>query len=159
MMGLFYEELEPGTTYKLGDYQFTDENIKRFSMSFAPVAFHMEDEAAANGLFGRRSAVGFHIYSAWMPCFVATNKAAREKLEQLGKPIPERGAGFGLQDIRWLAPVFAGDTLAFQTTLVTKRMLNSKPQWGLIELFNEGFRDDKSIVRFSSKMLVAKRDQ
>jgi acyl dehydratase len=159
MMGQFYEELKRGAIYKLGDYQFTDENIKRFSENFAPVGFHMDDEAAANGLFGKRSAVGFHICSAWMPCFVAANKAARESVASQVKPLPEIGAGFGLETIKWIAPVFAGDTLSFQTTLVNKRPLKSKPLWGLIELFNEGFRDSESVVRFGSKMLVAKRGQ
>jgi acyl dehydratase len=157
MMGLFYEDMELDTTYKLGDYQFTEENIRRFSVNFAPVAFHMDDEAAANGLFGKRSAVGFHICSAWMPCFVAVNKAARESITKQGKHLPEIGAGFGLENIRWIAPVFAGDTLSFKTTLINKRILNTKPNWGLIELLNEGFRHGECVIRFNSKMLVATR--
>jgi acyl dehydratase len=157
MMGLFFEDIEPGAVYALGDYQFTDENIMRFTKRYAPVPFHMDDTAAAAGLFGRRSAVGFHICSAWMPCFVAANQKARDAVLKEGNPLPEIGAGFGLFNIKWFHPVFAGDRISFSTTVVAKRALHTKPRWGMFEVQNTGTRGDETVVQFTSKMLVAKQ--
>jgi acyl dehydratase len=157
MMGLYFEELEVGRVFALGSYSFTAENIQSYTEQFAPVPFHMNDEDAASGLFGRKAAVGFHICSAWMPCFVDTNVKARDALSAAGKDLPEIGAGFGLHDINWLAPVHAGDEIVYRSTLTFKRELQSRPQWGLIETLNEGLRDGFVVVRFSGKMLAKKR--
>ncbi len=153
MMGLYFEELATGQNYALGNYQFTDENIERFTRNFAPVPFHLEESAAAAGLFGKKSAVGFHICSAWMNCFISTNQREREGKDSL----PEPGAGLGLQDIRWFKPVFAGDVVTYSTAITAMRNLKSKPQWGLIEQVNEGHRGSEKIVQFNSKMLVQTR--
>jgi acyl dehydratase len=159
MMGLYFEELEMGRVVALGAYEFTAENIRNFKEKFAPVPFHLDDAAAAKGLFGRQVAVGFHLCAAWMPCFVGMNTQARIRLAAEGKALPDIGVGLGLADICWPSPVFAGDVIDYRTTLVSKRTLASKPQWGLLENLNEGLRDGEVVVRFAAKMLVARRGQ
>jgi acyl dehydratase len=156
-MGLYYEELDVGRVFALGSYVFTTENIHAYAERFAPVPFHMDEDKAVRGLFGRKAAVGFHICSAWMPCFVGANARARAAMSATGKPLPEPGAGLGLQDINWLSPVHAGDEIVFQSTLVAKRVLNSKPEWGLVETLNEGLRFGETVIRFSGKMIVQKK--
>jgi acyl dehydratase len=146
-----------GGVIELGAYTFTAENIRSFKERFAPVPFHLDDSQAAKGLFGKQVAAGFHLCAAWMPCFVAMNARERARPAHEGKVLPEIGAGMGLQNIRWPTPVFAGDVVNYRTTLVFKRVLKSKPQWGLIEALNEGLRGDEVVVRFGSKMLVARR--
>jgi acyl dehydratase len=94
-MGLFYEEHVLGTCIELGTYEFTDENIRSFSTRFAPVPFHMNEEAAVAGLFGSFAAVGFHTCSAWMVCFLKTSMRARDE---------RAAAGYALPDIHSLAP-------------------------------------------------------
>jgi acyl dehydratase len=157
MMGLFFDELDVGRVDELGAYAFTEDNIRSFKERFAPVPFHLDDTHAANGLFGQQVVVGFHLCSAWMPCFVAVNNRERQRVSALGLALPDIGAGFGIHDIRWLKPVFAGDVVHYRTTLVSKRGLNSKPQWGLIEQVNEGLRSGEVVVRFGGRMLVARR--
>lgn len=159
MMGLYFDELEIGRVVELGAYEFTVENIRAFKEKFAPVPFHLDDAAAAKGLFGQQVAVGFHLCAAWMPCFVDMNTRERIRLAGEGKDLPEIGVGLGMSDIRWPQPVFAGDVVDYRTTLVSKRHLASKPNWGLLENLNEGLRDGEVVVRFVAKMLVARRDQ
>jgi acyl dehydratase len=157
MIGLFFDEVAANHVIDLGAYTFTADNVRRFKEQFAPVPIHFDDNAAANGLFGQQVAVGFHLCAAWMPLFVAVNTLERERLSRHGNMLPEIGAGFGLFDIRWPTPVFVGDTVHYRTTISGKRTLNSKPNWGLVEVFNEGLRGDQCVVSFTSKLLVAKR--
>jgi acyl dehydratase len=157
MIGLYFDELDIGRTIDLGTYQFTKDNIRSYKERFAPVPFHLDDDKAAKGLFGKQVAVGFHVLSAWMPCFIDVNTRERARLAAEGKVLPELGAGLGLHDIRWLTPVFAGDGVRYRATLVAKRELNSKPKWGMVEAVSEGWRGDTLVVKFGSKMLVARR--
>ena len=159
MMGLYFDELEIGRVVELGACEFTVENIRAFKEKFAPVPFHLDDAEAEKGLFGHQVAAGFHLCAAWMPGFVGMNTRERIRLAGEGKDLPETGVGLGLMDIRWPRPVFAGDVVAFRTTLMSKRELVSKPNWGLLAIFNEGFRDGELVVRFAAKMLVARRGQ
>jgi acyl dehydratase len=157
MMGLYFDELEIGRTIDLGAYQFTDENIRSFKERFAPVPFHLDDDKAAKGLFGRQVAVGFHVCAAWMPCFVGMNSRERTRLADEGRVLPEIGVGLGAHDIRWPTPVFAGDRVRYCVTLTGKRELASKPKWGLVEAVSGGFRDETLVMTFGSKMIVARR--
>lgn len=157
MIGLFLEEIEIGRKVDLGDYSFTDSNIASFAGRFAPVPFHVSAEVAKDGLFGKTAAAGFHICSAWMICFVITNAKARDGLAAEGKMLPELGPSPGLANVRWLQPVFAGDTVRNQATITALRELQSKPRWGLVTSLNEGFNQrGEAVLSFESKVLVAK---
>jgi acyl dehydratase len=157
MMGLYFDEVTLGQAIGLGAYEFTSDNVRRFKEQFAPVPFHLDDDAAAKGLFGQQVAVGFHLCAAWMPLFVAMNTQERSRLSSQGKVLPDIGAGFGIFDIQWPSPVIVGDTIHYRTTIADKKDLNSKPTWGLVEVFNEGLRNHQTVVQFTSKLLVAKR--
>ena len=158
MIGLFYEELDLGRELQLGTYLFTEDNISSFKQRFAPVPFHLSQAAAAAGLFGKPVAVGFHICSAWMICFVATNSAAREKRVAESQPLPEIGPSPGLQNIRWPLPVSAGDVISFSTRIIAKRELASRPTWGMLTSLNQGFNEKgQQVLSFESKVLTARR--
>ncbi|MFD0934264.1 dehydratase, partial [Methylobacterium trifolii] len=44
---------------------------------------------------------------------------------------PMLGPSPGFRNMRWLAPVYAGDTLRYRTRLTDKRASASRPGWGL----------------------------
>ena len=47
----------------------------------------------------------------------------------------------GVSEVKWLKPVFAGETLSGQVTIVSKRVSSKRPEMGifecLFELFNQ----------------------
>jgi acyl dehydratase len=154
MMGLFLDELSPGQVFELGRYAFTNENIRRYQTQFAPLMFAGSEEAAVPG---KEVAAGFHLCSAWMPCFIATNSAERARMAAKGRALPEIGPGFGLQNVRSERPVHAGDVVHYRTQIITCRELRSKPQWGLIEQLNTGHCNGQLVISFGSSMMVARR--
>jgi acyl dehydratase len=155
MIGLFFDEVAIGQRVELGQYKFTDENITAYSSAFAPVAFQLDENAAAHGLFGRKCAAGFHIGSAWMACFVAKNTEARKAREALGQALPDIGPSPGLERIVWPAPVFAGDIISCCIETTDKRVSRSHPQWGLVTSHNTGHNQTGTkVLEFHSTVLV-----
>ena len=158
MLGLALEDIEEGLTADLGNYHFTRENILAFAQKYDPQPFHLSDEAGIAGPFGALSASGWHTAAGWMKCYVASNEAARAKLEVLGNILPEVGPSPGFTNLKWLKPVFPGDVLSYRCTVTAKRDLSSRPQWGLVYSLNEGFNQHGELVfSFEGKVLTARR--
>ena len=74
------------------------------------------------------------------------------------RPLPEIGPGPGFTNLKWLKPVFPGDTLRHSCKVTGKRELNSRPQWGIVFSLNEGFNQKNELVfSFEGKVLTARR--
>lgn len=57
---LYAEDLAPGTTFELGTYAITLEEITEFARQWDPQAIHLDEVAAAAGHFGGIIASGLH---------------------------------------------------------------------------------------------------
>ena len=158
MIGLYLEEIEIGRIVELGSHHFTKEAILAFAKQYDPQPFHLDEEAAAKGPFGRLSASGWHTAAGWMKRYVATNQAAEAEMRAGGREPAPLGPSPGFTNLRWLKPVCPGDTITYRTTVTGKRELNSRPGWGLVFSLNEGFNQDGDLVfSFEGKVLTPKR--
>ena len=126
----YWEDFAPGFVMKLGQTTVTREAVLAFAAQFDPQPFHLDDAAAAGSLFGRLAASGWHTCSMAMRlmCDAYLNDSA-----SLGSP--------GIDSLRWLKPVYPGDTLGGEMEVLEARVMNSKPQVGLVlsrwRLFNQ----------------------
>jgi acyl dehydratase len=158
MLGLFLDEVEVGYFVELGSYHFTRENVVHFAAKFDPQPFHLDDAAAEKGPFGKLSASGWHTAAGWMKCYVATKNAARARFSAAGKVLPEVGPSPGFTNLKWLKPVFPGDTVRYTSKVTGVRPLASKPGWGLVLSSNEGWNQHGELVfSYDGKVLVARR--
>jgi acyl dehydratase len=121
----FFEDIEIGDVTEFGSHTFTAEAIKRFAGAYDPQPFHLDEEAAAAGLFGALTASGWHTSAVMMKLIAAAGAADGPDGARLG-PSP------GFDDLRWLRPVFAGDTLTYRATVTGKHENRSPPGWGLV---------------------------
>ncbi|MDR1969441.1 MAG: MaoC family dehydratase [Burkholderiaceae bacterium] len=126
----FWEDLPVGTRIELGSITVERDEVIEFAGKYDPQPFHLDDEAAARSMFGRLAASGWHT------CSMAMGMMARNFLLQsssLGSP--------GLEKIKWLKPVYPGDTLTLRQRITESRPLNSRPDVGLVrtvwEMFNQ----------------------
>ena len=117
----YFEDFHPGQDIDLGTRTVTEEEIVAFASQFDPQPFHVDKEAAAASIYGGVIASGWHTCSMMMRMVVDGLMA---KSSSMGSP--------GLDGVRWLAPVRAGDTLnvRYQTTQV--KASNSKPDRGVV---------------------------
>lgn len=158
MMGLPLEDIEVGAVYDLGSYTFTRENVLAFARKYDPQPFHIDDAAAARGPFGRLAASGWHTGAAWMKCYIATNQIAEAQRIAEGRPCYTTRPSPGFDSLKWLKPVYPGDTIRYRSTIIGKRDLASRPKLGLLFSLNEGFNQKGELVfSFEGKVLAAKR--
>ncbi|NUO73608.1 MAG: MaoC family dehydratase, partial [Frateuria sp.] len=96
----YWEDLEPGSVRELGSVTPTAQEVREFASKFDPQPFHLDEEA------GRRSVFGALCASGWHTCSMAMRLTVDNFLNEsssMGSP--------GLENIRWLKPVYPGDTL------------------------------------------------
>ena len=117
---IYFEDIEPGTVSRFGSYAVTREEVIDFASRYDPQPFHLSDEAAAKTYFGRLSASGWHTCAMMMAMLVENMKTH----EQAGLGSP------GQEELRWLKPVYPGDTLSLETEILDKRASNSRPEMG-----------------------------
>ncbi|HEY1227808.1 MAG TPA: MaoC family dehydratase [Ramlibacter sp.] len=117
----YWEDLEPGSVRELGSVTPTAQEVREFASKFDPQPFHLDEEA------GRRSVFGALCASGWHTCSMAMRLTVDNFLNEsssMGSP--------GLENIRWLKPVYPGDTLKLTHRVTESRPLNSKPDIGLV---------------------------
>jgi acyl dehydratase len=117
----YFEDFHAGQEIDLGTCTVTEEEIIDFAKRFDPQPFHVDVDAAARSIYGGVIASGWHTCSMMMRMVVDGLMA---KSASMGSP--------GLDGVRWLAPVRAGDSLnvRYQTTQV--KASNSKPDRGVV---------------------------
>ncbi len=145
----YFEDIELGRTACFGHYDVTREEVVDFASKYDPQPFHLDDAAAAATHFGRLSASGWHTCAMTMSMLVENLKANRQA--GLGSP--------GIDQLRWIKPVFPGDTLRCESTVVEKRRSKSRPDMGIFKskltVFNQ---DDEPVMSMISNGLIQVRD-
>ena len=126
----YWEDLLPGSVRELGSVTPTAEETKAFAAQFDPQPFHLDEEAGRRSLFGGLCASGWHTCALAMKLMVQNFLG---EVASLGSP--------GLDKIRWLKPVYPGDTLNLRFTVLEARPMRSRPDTGLVkgrqEMFNQ----------------------
>jgi acyl dehydratase len=143
-----------GRTITLGSHKFEEDAIKTFAAKHDPQSFHLDDTLAKDSLFGHLCASGWHTASMWMRYNLASQATEGELWTGPG-PMPEFGPSPGFKNLKWLKPVYAGETVTFTRTGINHRPLASRPGWRLLTLRAEAFDStgDK-VLEFESAVLV-----
>jgi acyl dehydratase len=146
--------LEIGVTKTLGSHRFEADEIKRFAAAYDPQPFHMDEAAAAGSVFGALCASGWHTVSMWMRQNLLSLQQDATLWEGDG-PAPVFGPSPGFENLQWLKPVYAGDTVTYTRTNLGHRAMASRPGWRILSMRSEGFNQhgDK-VVGFDSAVLV-----
>lgn len=145
----YYEDLEVGAVARFGQRHVTREEVVEFAGKYDPQPFHLSDEAAAATHFGRLSASGWHTCAVTMAMIVEEQDRAGH--QGLGSP--------GIDELRWRHPVYPGDTLRVETTILSKRRSQSRPEMGLFRAETRVLnQDDVIVLTMVSNAMVSTRD-
>ena len=145
---IYFEDLVVGEETLLGHYDVTREEVLEFARKYDPQPFHLSDEAAANTHFGRLAASGWHTTAMTMAVIVRA--MGDEPQASLGSP--------GVDELRWLKPVYPGDRLTMRGTIIDTTPSRSKPDLGsfrsAVRVTNQ---DGIDVLRFTSIVLIKRR--
>jgi acyl dehydratase len=142
----YFDDIMVGDRMELGSVTFAAADIKSFAARYDPQSFHMDEAAAAKSHFGALCASGWHTVAAWMRLRVLYGQ--REDAERAGRGeiIAKLGPSPGFRELRWLKPVYAGDTITYASEIAEKRASKSRPGWGLIFARNTGTNQNGELV-------------
>jgi acyl dehydratase len=142
----FFNDLRVGERTELGSHTFTAEEIKAFARRYDPQAFHLDEAAAARSHFGALCASGWHTTAAFMRRFVEFEKREAERLRAAGETPARDGPSPGIRELRWLRPVYVGDTISFAREVIELREATGRPGWGLMVARNTGINQKGELV-------------
>jgi acyl dehydratase len=146
----YWEDIEVGARSSFGRYDVTRDEVIEFASKYDPQPFHLSDEAAAKTYFGRLSASGWHTCAMLMRMLVEHMRTERQA--GLGSP--------GIDELRWLKPVYPGDTLRAESEVLDKTPSRSRADMGSYRgrttVFNQ---HDEPVMTLTSIGLIRRRPQ
>jgi acyl dehydratase len=144
----YFEDFRPGDTIPLGSKTVSREEVISFAAEFDPQPFHLDEAAGAASLLGGLAASGWHTIAMLMR-LMCDNLL----LNSSGKGSP------GVEEVRWMRPVRPGDTLSASAEVVSVRVLNSRPELGMVDfLFTLADQTGATVMTQRNKILFARRE-
>ena len=119
---LYAEDYEPGQVFEVGEHTFTKQEIIDFATLWDPQPFHLDEEFAAQSIFGGIVASGWHVALTMMRMMLEGGFTSAET--GLGSP--------GHDGLKWLKPVFPGDRVTGTIEVTEVRMSRSRPDIGFV---------------------------
>ena len=116
-----FADLTPGRVIVLGPVSLTEPQMIAFAREWDPQWFHTDPERAAHSRWGGL------IASGWQTCAMVMKLAVDNVLagsESFGSP--------GLDYVKWLAPVRAGDMMTLTITVQDARRSQSRADLGIV---------------------------
>lgn len=156
----FFDDIRVGDRIEIGSHLFTAEEIKSFAAQYDPQPFHLDEKLGEASHFGALVASGWHTASIWMRKMVDYRKREADAMRRRGEDVPVIGPSPGFRQMRWLKPVFAGDTVTYTTEAIEVRASKTRPEWGLVRLQNVGINQHGvQIMSFVSVAFIERRDK
>ena len=120
-----FEDFPVGSTWPLGPYPVTRDEVIAFAEEFDPQPFHLDDAAAEASILGGLSASGWHSCAMMMRMMVDGFLAGSTAQ---GSP--------GVDYVKWLKPVRPGDVLSGTMTVLEARVSAKRPTLGVAKFHN-----------------------
>ncbi|WP_122088676.1 MaoC family dehydratase [Halalkalicoccus subterraneus] len=121
MTNIYFEDTTAGTVRDLGNYTIPEDEMMAFSERYDPQPIHIDKDAATESVFGAVIASGWYTASVCMRLFVDEFLA---ETASIGSP--------GLDELSWLTPVYANDTLTVENEILETRPSKSRDDRGYV---------------------------
>jgi len=154
----FLEDVVVGDSVVVGRHTFTADDIKAFAFRFDPQPFHTDEDAAAASHFGALCASGWQTAIVWMRLLVEYHRRLAEAARARGERVAQTGPALGLRELKWLKPVYVGDTIEYRTEVTGTRVSESRPGYGLMTILTTGTNQKgEPVISFTSTSFVERR--
>ena len=144
---LYFEDYPEGLVLEFGPVLVDQDEIIDFAQKFDPQYFHNDPVQAKDSIYGGLIASGWHTASMMMRLLVEHFLPINASL---GSP--------GVDELRWLKPVFPKDELRVITEVLDSKPSMSKPDRGiittLIKVFNQ---NDEMVMSLKAVNFILKK--
>jgi acyl dehydratase len=143
-----YEDFSVGEVVEAGPVLVTADDIKAFAAQFDPQPMHLDAGAAQNAVVDGLFASGLHTVCLNMHLLV---EGFLRDTRSMGSP--------GVDEIRYLAPVRAGDSLTMHLEVIGLRPSASRADIGFLKFTSE-MRNSfgTPVMRMTSTLMFARQD-
>jgi acyl dehydratase len=156
----YFEDIRVGDNVAIGRHTFAADEIKGFAQRFDPQLFHLDEAAAETSHFDALCASGWHTAAVWMRLMVDQRRGQAEAARARGEPVAGMGPALGLRELKWLKPVYVGDTVAYSSEVIEARLSGSRPGSGLISIRSTGVNQKGDpVISFVSTTFVECRPE
>jgi acyl dehydratase len=148
MSGLYFEEFEVGQEFKHALTRTVTEmdNVLFCALTHNPQPLHLDEEFAKETEFGQRLVNS--LFTLGLVIGVSVGDTT------LGTTV----ANLGMTDVRFVNPVFHGDTIRSLTRVMEKRESRSRPDAGIVTFEHFGFNQREQEVAYCKRAgLMRKR--
>ncbi len=147
MAGLFFEDLAEG---RIIDAEWTRtiteaDNVLFCSLTMNVQKLHLDAEYAKQTEFGRPLVNS--LFTLGLMIGMSVHNATQ------GTTV----ANLGMSDVRFPAPVFAGDTLRVETTVLAARPSRSRPDAGIVTFRHQAFNQTGTLVASCERAALMRR--
>jgi len=147
MAGLYFEEFSVGQHFRheLTRSVTESDNMTFSLMSMNPQPLHVDFD------FASRSEWGKPLFNSMFTFAIMVGLTVQDTT--LGTTI----GNLGFSEVTFPAPVFHGDTLRAETTVLSVRESRSRPTQGLVEFEHRCFKQDGTLVAQCKRMALMKK--
>lgn len=143
----YFEDFVVGRVFESGTRQLSEADMLGFAREYDPQYFHTDPEAAKKSIFGGLIASGCQTFGVCMRLMCDSYL-----LESCSMGSP------GVDEVRWLKPVYPGDTLRLTTTVIAAKPSSSKPDRGVTtmrwDIYNQ---KDERVMHMQGMQIMARR--
>ena len=146
MSGLWFEEFEVGRVFQheLSRTVTESDNTWFSLMTMNPQPLHIDHHAAAESEFGQPLVNSLFTLGLLVGMTVGDTT------------LNTTVANLGMEEVRFAAPVFHGDTLRARTTVVEVRPSRSRPGQGVVTFLHEMRKQDGTVVASCKRAALMK---
>ena len=138
-----YQDMSLGVTHSIGAYRLEPEEIKDYARRWDPMPFHIDEALAKASMYGGLTACGNHLM------------AIRIHLLQSQGANPNVLASFGYDEVRFVKAAYAGDVLGLTLECASKRLSESRPNCGVVQLkFTLDNQDGETVLSMFDTILM-----
>jgi acyl dehydratase len=146
-MTMYFDDMPVGFQFRTESRTLTAEAIKGFAQEWDPQPFHLDEEAAKASPYGGLIASGFHTILTGFKLTVEENVWSESSM-----------GGPGMKEVRWIKPVFAGDTLRVEAEVLEARASRSKPDRGIVEIrYDVLNQSDEMVAQYQATHILRRR--
>ncbi|MBT3629668.1 MAG: MaoC family dehydratase [Rhodospirillaceae bacterium] len=140
MFHCYLDDFAEGSIFETEGKTLSEAEILEFALKYDPQPFHMDVEAAKDGPFGGLIASGLQTMAIGLRMLLQA---------QIFAPGASMGSP-GMDELRWLKPVYPGDTLRLRGEVLETIPSRSKPDRGVLRyrmtIFNQHGEDVMSML-------------